>query len=345
VRNGPPGRAFTGALLRQVSRSFYLSVAVLPAAVRPPIGVAYLLARATDTIADARGLPPAERARRLALVSAELASPEPGPPGALTAGLDASGALPGERTLLARLPECLAAYRALPPADREAVRRVLATIVEGQTLDLTLFSGEDPAEPRALPTRDDLARYTYLVAGCVGEFWTDVHMAHRPRLAHWDRAAMRGLGVRFGQALQMTNILRDLPRDLRLGRCYLPCEDLARLGLGPRDLLDPRALPAVRPLLVDLTRWTLEHYEAGWRYTLAIPAAEVQMRLACTWPLLIGLGTLALLARSPGWLDPALRLHIPRRRVYGLMASSAATVWSTRALGRQARRLRERVPV
>jgi farnesyl-diphosphate farnesyltransferase len=67
------------------------------------------------------------------------------------------------------------------------------------------------------------------------------------------------------------------------------------------------------------------------------------MRLACAWPLLIGLRTLDLLAASPNWLDPAITLKVPRVRVYGLMAHSLGTVWSTRALGRQARSLRERI--
>ena len=40
------------ALLQSVSRSFYLTLRILPAAVRPQIGLAYLLARTTDTIAD-----------------------------------------------------------------------------------------------------------------------------------------------------------------------------------------------------------------------------------------------------------------------------------------------------
>ncbi len=39
-------------LLKRTSRSFYLTLRVLPAAVRPQIGLAYLLARTTDTVAD-----------------------------------------------------------------------------------------------------------------------------------------------------------------------------------------------------------------------------------------------------------------------------------------------------
>jgi farnesyl-diphosphate farnesyltransferase len=94
---------------------------------------------------------------------------------------------------------------------------------------------------------------------------------------------------------------------------------------------------------VELLNVALDHYEAGWRYTFAIPKRETRMRLACAWPLLIGLRTLDLLAQSPNWLDPAIVLKVPRFRVYGMMAQSVATVWSTRALGRKARQLRERI--
>jgi farnesyl-diphosphate farnesyltransferase len=220
---------------------------------------------------------------------------------------------------------------------------VLETIIEGMTEDLARFPGEDEGGLAALETRADLDRYTYLVAGCVGEFWTDVHVAHRPRLRHWDLEKMTALGIRFGKALQLTNVLRDIPRDLRQGRCYLPSHDLGLLGLEPRDLLDPKAGPQLRPLLVELLNVALDHYEAGWRYTFAIPKRETRMRLACAWPLLIGLRTLDLLAQAPNWLDPEVVLKVPRIRVYGMMAQSVATVWSTRALARKARQLRERI--
>jgi len=337
-----PGSDLTAALLRRVSRSFYLSLAVLPRAVRPTIGLAYLFARASDTIADTRLIDRASRIAHLEALRAALAGGAISTVVGATAG---SQALPAERALLERLPECLAAYRALPPADRARVHAVLGTIIEGQIQDLRVFPGEDEGKLAALETREDLDRYTYLVAGCVGEFWTEVHVAHRPRLARWDLPRMRGLGTRFGKALQLTNVLRDVPRDLRQGRCYLPREDLARWGLEPRDLLDPARARAARPLLAEWLNTALDHYEAGWQYTFAIPRREARMRLACAWPLLIGLRTLDLLAASPNWLDPAITLKVPRARVYGLMVHSLGTVWSTRALGRQARRLRERIRV
>jgi farnesyl-diphosphate farnesyltransferase len=342
-------RDLTGALLRQVSRSFYLSVAVLPGEVRPAVGLAYLLARAADTVADTRVVPRERRTVSLAALREGLGQPSPDRARQIVeALLPAHATMPGpaldaERALLERLPDCFVAYRRLDPGDRERVRRLLETIIEGQIGDLDTFPGEDADKLEAVESREALDRYTYLVAGCVGEFWTDLHAAHRPRLRGLDLAEMRRLGVRFGKGLQMTNVLRDLARDFRIGRCYLPRQDLGRLGLSPRDLLDPAALPAARPLLDDLLRLTLGHYDAGWRYTLAIPVGEWRMRLACVWPLVIGLRTLALLSTTPDWLDPAARLKVPRRAVRALLARSLMLVWSNRALRREAERLRARV--
>ena len=79
----------------------------------------------------------------------------------------------------------------------------------------------------------ELDRYTYLVAGCVGEFWTEMMAAHTRPLATWDMARMSELGVRFGKALQLTNVLRDVSKDLRLGRCYLPQTELEAAGGRP----------------------------------------------------------------------------------------------------------------
>ena len=233
------------------------------------MGLAYLLARASDTVADTRLLPRAERLRHLATLSAAYAGAPGGDPAALARACAPLQTHAAERELLERIGEALSRVDLLPAADRTAVRTVLATITEGQRFDLERFPGEDASTLAALDTLADLDRYTYLVAGCVGEFWTRVHVAHRPRLAGWDVAAMSATGVRFGKALQLTNVLRDVPADLRHGRCYLPARELAPLGLAPSDLLDPARTPAARRLLDRLLREALEHYAAGLRVASA----------------------------------------------------------------------------
>ena len=330
-------------VLKRVSRSFYLSLAILPRPVRAPVGLAYLFARAADTIADTRLISGEERLRHLEALRAELRGETPSRLTQIISACTGPNPHAGERELLRRLPDCFARYRELEKADRDRVRTLLLTITDGMKFDLTRFPGESAGGLVALEARQELDHYTYLVAGCVGEFWTEIHVAHRPRLAAWDVDAMKPQGVRFGKGLQMTNVLRDLARDLRIGRCYLPRQDLARLGLDPTDLLDPAAIPKVRPLITELLSLTLEHYAVGWAYTLAIPRAEWRMRLACSWPLLIGLKTLSLLAESPNLLDPRQAIKIPRSAVYAILTRSLVLVWSNSRLAREAKRLSARI--
>ena len=324
-------------ILPGVSRSFALSLRVLPAPLRRPFGVTYLVARAADTIADTRALAPAARAAALQALRAALGD------GASAAPILSSSATGGqtaaERALLARLPDALAAYRALDPGDRERALALLLTLTQAMLEALERFPPEMGHRVGALETRAELDRYVQLNAGCVGEFWTDMVAAHRPRCARWDLPAMRARGARFGQGLQLVNVLRDLPRDLRIGRCYLPREELARLGLTPQDLLNPATLPRVRPLLDALIDEAVTRLDEGRLYTLAVPRREARLRLASLWPLLIGLGTLARLRRAENLLDPAVTVKVPRGEVRGLLARSVVLVWADGWLGTWARRL------
>jgi farnesyl-diphosphate farnesyltransferase len=330
-----------GDLLRQVSRSFYLSLAILPRPLREPLGLAYLLARAADTVADTRLIARGERIGHLEAL--RRAYDGHGDAGAVARACAPRQEHDAERRLLERVDETLARVARLPAADLAGVRRVLTTLTDGMLFDLGHFPGEDARGLAALGSLAELDRYTYLVAGCVGEFWTETHLAHRPRLAGWEPATMRARGVRFGKALQLTNVLRDVPADLAHGRCYLPAEELGALGLKPVDLLDPVAAARARPLLTRLIDIALGHYDEAWRYTLAIPRREWRMRLACMWPLQIGLATLEALARHPNPLAATPPVKVSRATVRGILARSALTVGSNRALGADAARRRAAV--
>ncbi len=315
------------SLLKQSSRSFFLSLAVLPRALRGPIGLAYLLARAADTIADTRALPPTDRLRQLAIVRGALDVPQAPRLREISEALQVGRSAAWERELIARLPECHALLWQAETGDRERIRGLLHLLVQGMQRELELFPAEEEGRIVALQTREDLLRHAYYAAGCVGEFWTGMGVAHCPGLRHWNVPRLARQGVRFGQGLQLTNILRDLARDLRIGRCYLPRQDLDRYRLAPEELLDPAALPRLRPLLEELIQLTLDCYADGREYTLAVPRREFRLRLACAWPLLIGLATLARIRRGPDLLNPAVPIKIRRTEVYGILARSTAVAW------------------
>ena len=159
------------AILKSVSRSFYLTIKFLPRPLREPVSLAYLLARATDTIADTAAIPAATRLATLRAFASVIAG---------EADFDAVAeplrafatqqSDPHERALIEHVRDCIPWLEELDPADRDDIRAVLKTIVRGQELDLTRFG--DPASLTSLQTAAELDEYTYLVAGCVGEFWT-----------------------------------------------------------------------------------------------------------------------------------------------------------------------------
>ena len=109
--------------------------------------------------------------------------------------------------------------------------------------------------------------------------------------------------------------------DLLQGRCYLPSERLAGLGLKPEDLLQPASEPRLHPLYQAYLDRADAHLLAGWAYTTALPRRSVRVRLACSWPILIGRATLKLL-RSGNALDAAQRIKVSRREVKRLMLRS-----------------------
>jgi farnesyl-diphosphate farnesyltransferase len=306
-------------LLRDVSRSFYLTLRILPGGIGRPIGLAYLLARATDTIADTGLIPVSERLDALDALRARILGNR-GVPLDFRRIVEAQedGASPAERLLLGRVEEAIAALQRMDAGDIGRIRSVLDVITGGQELDLRRFGSIPKGGLGALPDAEALDDYTYRVAGCVGEFWTRMCVAHLFRVGAEEEARMLRDGIRFGQGLQLVNILRDLPKDLGNGRCYLPLDELARIGMVPGDLRDPANERRLWPVY---ERWLVRaegHLDAGWAYTVALPRGQVRMRLACAWPVLLGIRTLVKL-RGGGVLDPARRIKVSRAEVKAVM--------------------------
>lgn len=264
-------------LRREVSRSFDLSMAMLPRPMREPVSVAYLLARASDTLADAPGLPVERRLVELDRFSHCLESG-----GGMGDMQEVIGAIDhaGEKRLLAQLDPCLTLFRAMSPGPRELVTETLSVIISGQRLDLERMS-ESTMQALSAEELDD---YCWRVAGCVGRFWTRIGFATLgPGFANAPAGELEALGIRYGKGLQLVNILRDTPRDVANGRCYLPVDD-------PHD---PDALRAAA------VHWG--GVAAGWlgdgeRYATALRSHR--LRTASVLPALIGRETLALLSRS-----------------------------------------------
>jgi farnesyl-diphosphate farnesyltransferase len=311
-----------GPILRRVSRSFFVSIFLLPKKLRNPVALGYLLARASDTIADTTELPIELRVENLQLLARGIQGEALG-----DAIVDCSVSLSrlqkneSERALIESLPSCLDWLDQSDEFEREQVRAVLAKINRGQILDLERF--RDPKQIVALESAADLDEYSYLVAGSAGEFWTRICFQQLRKFSARGENEMLELGKRYGQGLQLINILRDAGNDLRSGRCYFPNDELAVAALEPSQIVrEPqRFLPIYR-------KWrekAEQGIKAGIEYSNAVRNRRV--RIATVLPALIGARTLALLREAGGTV---LHRHIKvsRKEVRAIMTSLSLSLGS-----------------
>ena len=304
-------------LLRQVSRSFYLTLRILPSKIRPQICLAYVLARIADTIADTDLVASSERKSVLNkwayCVSGRKKSLLDFKP--FIAHSDSTA----ERRLLERAPETLDLLNTMQEEDIALIRSVLDTIISGQLLDLNRFPTSRGNEVIFLDSEDDLDDYLYRVAGCVGEFWTKICFRHLQVVPTKPPYPLLQLAEQFGKGLQLVNILRDLHADNARGRCYLTEDAIARF----RPSRKPWGRPGrnLERLMEYYVQRASSYLTAGWAYTIQLPASWKRVRLACAWPIMIGFETLNSIPIDDPF-NPARRAKITRRKVRSIMARS-----------------------
>lgn len=328
----------TKTILKKVSRTLYLSVNILPEPARTQMGLGYLLCRALDTVTDAAGAGPAEKLRVLALARG-LEKPEAQAALAEKLRALAPGVThQGERELLLKFPRIMAVYAALPPEDRPLFSDLLSGVAAGMELDVKNFSGGAPA---ALRTGADLERYCRLIGGAPGVFWARVY---RGAIRRSTRSAANFPEEKdaemIGSALQLTNILKDLAADLRLGRCYLPQEELDTRNLKPADLLNPANMGRLREVTSKWTYWALDRLDQCEAFVSSIPKTELALRAAVIWPVYWAMDTLEEAAHS-NLLDPQDRPRLKRSRVYATIAATPPLLLSNTAFARGYRFRRE----
>ena len=190
--------------------------------------------------------------------------------------------------------------------------RINSQINSQDELISALHTGD--TDVMSLNKEEELNDYTYRVAGCVGEFWTQMSLDHLFKIKEENEAEIFENGVRFGKALQMINILRDIPADLELGRCYIPRRSLDEHGMSPSDLLDSSKMESFRPLYNEYLDLTDQHLDSAVQYIEMLPHSQFRLRGSCMLPVIIGKKTVSLL-RGRNVLDPEKKVKISRSEV------------------------------
>jgi phytoene synthase len=186
--------------------------------------------------------------------------------------------------------------------------RYFHDLIAGAEMDISL---------KHYATFDRLREYCYRVAGTVGLTCIHVFGFRDPRAPD--------VAEKLGIAFQLTNILRDLPADLKMGRVYLPQEDLERFGVREADLAGPRSAQLAELIKFEADRaWG--YYEEGAEI---VGMVERDSR-AALWTLARTYSSLLARIETRGYDVFSARVRLSAPGKIGILVRAQLGAWSER---------------
>lgn len=314
-------------ILTGVSRTFALTIPQLPPTLCKVVSNGYLLCRIADTIEDEPELTLAQK-KEFSQQFIQVVAGDTNPSNFSQALLPllSDSTLAAEKDLIANTSRVIRLTHSFTPGQRAALHRCVRIMADG------MAEFQQRSSLDGLTDLPELDRYCYYVAGVVGEMLTDLFCDYSREIAE-QQASLQSYAVSFGQALQMTNILKDIWEDRQRGACWLPREVFARFGFDLKNMSPGVYDPAFGNGLIELIAIAHTHLHNALRYTLLIPRHEKGMRRFCLWAL--GMAVLTL-RRIAGKLDfcRGEQVKISRRSVKATILVSNLASGSDFALRR-----------
>ena len=266
-------------LLDGVSRTFALTIPQLPEDLYPVVANAYLLCRIVDTIEDEISLS-AEQKRQFCAGFVEVVKygAEAAKFAQSLSPLLSDQTIPAEHELVKQIPRVIEITRGFSDIQISALSGCVETMASG----MPQFQAQ--GLDKGLPTMDEMDRYCYYVAGCVGEMLAKLFCDYSDEIAPKE-IEMLNLSVSFGQGLQMTNILKDIWDDLGRGVCWLPQDIFDEYGYDLAELSADQDSESFRAGLERLVEIAHFHLTNALAFTLLIPKHETGIRNFCLWAL------------------------------------------------------------
>ncbi len=280
-------------MLQSVSRTFALTIPVLPPELSRVVANAYLLCRIVDTIEDEPELDLAAKRDLCERFVGVISGHESAEHFAdrLAQRLSARTSVT-DLALVRDTARVVGITHRFTASQQEALRTCVSTMGRG------MVHFQQRGSARGLDDLAELGRYCYHVAGVVGEMLTRLFCEYSPAIAAKRDTLMR-LAVSFGQGLQMTNILKDIWEDRARGFCWLPRDQFATTAVDLERLAPGVYGEDFEHGLARLVAIAHGHLENALRYTLLIPARETGIRNFCLWALGMAVLTLRKIHRRP----------------------------------------------
>jgi farnesyl-diphosphate farnesyltransferase len=307
--------------VRDVSRTFAITIDVLEEPMASYICVGYLLCRVADTVEDAGHIPPDEQARLLELYDRALdpedattieefdSAVEPWLP-AQSEEVDADE----DWNVVAKSPRVVATFRSLGDDAQSAIYPPVSELVRGMAEFVERYEDDGGLRIRTI---DELEEYCWYAAGTVGELITNLLAQDvDDRRAEILRANARG----FALLLQLVNVAKDVSDDFREeNNVYLPASWLREHGVSPANVTDPENRTAVANVIQRVTEHAQEYMDDAQRYLEALPESRGNTLEAWAIPFLLAVGTSRELLERPEDVIQEGGVKVSRAEVMGLI--------------------------
>ncbi len=329
-------------ILKDVSRSLYLSINIFPYPIKSVMGIGYIICRAADTIVDCPNIDSDFKYKTIKLYhnieSAEIRN-------TLSTILKESSSKiknSKEKLLMNSMAEIFDFYSTLPKVYKDLVDEIVDGVAHGMEIDILSFPFKDKKTISPLKTETDLEKYCAYIGGAPGVFWAKLYgLTLRGKNTKTLKDFVQTEDAKsIGEGLQITNILKDMAHDLRMGRCYIPQEDLNSVNLTPELLLDPSNRARLEPIIFKWIVWAVNKLDVSEKFLTAIPKTEFGMRAAMVWPVLWAMDTLSEIVKGNS-LDSASAPKIKRSKVYSTIMATPPILLSNTAFARGYRFRRE----
>jgi farnesyl-diphosphate farnesyltransferase len=302
-------------LLRSASRTFAIGIEQLPGILCDAATVAYLLLRVSDYLEDNEDMA-AESKIRLLNIWAEIlegnANSEE-----LTSQIQNANTSNPDALVAQHAADILRRLATLP----NEVQEIIIQHVIHSTLGMARWVERGPQ----VNDETDLDDYMFEVAGRVGYLLTHLFAWYSTTI-HNRKEILLPLAREFGLALQTVNVIRGLRRDYERGWVYVPKKFLAQVNLTAHELFQPEYRAQAIQVLDMLADKAERHLHAALTCVKALPPWQHRIRLACIFPLMFAIRTLAISRRNDQVFENEAK--ISRDEVKQIVTDSMLWGWS-----------------
>jgi farnesyl-diphosphate farnesyltransferase len=176
-----------------------------------------------------------------------------------------------------------------------------------------------------LEDETDMDDYMFEVAGRVGYLLTHLFAWYSSSIRD-RKETLLPLAREFGLALQTVNVIRGLRKDYERGWVYVPKNFLASVNLTAHELFQPENRAAAIQVLDMLADKAERHLRAALACVKTLPPWQHRIRLACIFPLMFAIRTLAISRRNAAVFEKEAK--ISRAEVKQIVIDSKLWGWS-----------------